>query len=164
MQSILKADTNIFFDAWYMDDGQIVLQPQHDDLFLSIFDEELKKIGATRGCVVPGVDPSELKSVAKLVGHPDSLEEVGNSWATPYVRSTCRIAENNGNGHVLGVDFGNVGATTAQFEDLLNKVHDLHKAIISIGDAGSELVLLRRCADVCKTTHLLRVHILLRRP
>ena len=90
------------------------------------------------------------------MGHLDSLEEVGNSWATPYVRSTCRIAENNGNGHVLGVDFGNVGATTAQFDDLINKVHDLHKAIISIGDAGSELVLLRRCADVCKTTHLLR--------
>ena len=57
MQSILNADTDIFFDAWYMDDGQIVLQPQHVDLFLSMFDEELKKIGATRGCVDLGVRP-----------------------------------------------------------------------------------------------------------
>ena len=156
MRAALGIESNIFFDAWFMDDGQIVLQPQHVHLFLTIFDEELKKLGAIRGSVPVGGDTSELKSVAKLVGHPDSIAEIGTGWATSYVRSTCRVAANNGDGHVLGVDFGPVGVTTSQFNGCVDDVSNLHTAISNIGDAGSELVLLRRCADVCKMTHLLR--------
>ena len=32
----------------------------------------------------------------------------------------------------------------------------LHKLLLTIGNVGYELVLLRRCADICKLTHLLR--------
>ena len=46
----------------------------HVDLFLKLFDEELQKVGATRGSVLFGGDVSELKSVAKLIGSPESLK------------------------------------------------------------------------------------------
>ena len=148
MRANLGIDSDIFFDVWYMDDGQVVLDPTHVHLFLQLFDEELQKVGATRGSIEPGGDANELKSVAKLVGSPDSIREVDDTWATSYVRSTCRIAENNGTGHVLGIDFGGLGVATKQFDECVDHVGSLHKAITNIGNAGSKLVLLRRCADV----------------
>ena len=33
MRASLGVDGEIFFDAWYMDDGQIILHPSHADLF-----------------------------------------------------------------------------------------------------------------------------------
>ena len=38
-----------FGDAWYMDDGQIVCLPGAVDDVLRVLDEELEKVGATRG-------------------------------------------------------------------------------------------------------------------
>lgn len=156
MRATLDIDSDIFFDVWYMDDGQVVLDPMHVHIFLQLFDEELQKVGATRGYIEHGGDASELKSVAKFVGSPDSIREVDGSWATAYVRSSCQIAESNRNGHVLGIDFGGLGVVTNQFDESVEHVGSLHKAIGNIGNAGSELVLLRRCANVCKLTHLLR--------
>ena len=49
MREELGFDHDVFFDVWYMDDGQIVLDPRHVDLFLKTFDAELLRIGATRG-------------------------------------------------------------------------------------------------------------------
>ena len=156
IQAELHDDSDVFFDVWYMDDGQVILDPRHVHLFLQVFDEELLKVGATRGRVEPGGDMEELKSVAKLIGSAEGILEVDDDWATPYVRSTCRIAPNNGNGHVLGIDFGDTGVATVQFEECIDKIELLHRSISSLGSAGSELVLLRRCADICKLTHLLR--------
>ena len=113
LQVILRDDSEIFFDIWYMDDGQVILHPEHVHLFLQTFDDELQKVGATRGCVRPGCTINELKSVAKLVGSPDNISEINGSWITPYVRETCRIAPDNGQGHVLGVNFGDLGVGTA---------------------------------------------------
>ena len=47
--------------------------------------------------------------------------------------------------------------TTSQFNGYVDDVLNLHTAFPNIGDAGSELVLLRRCEDVCKVRHFLRV-------
>ena len=58
--------------------------------------------------------------------------------------------------HVLGLDFGLAGASSAHFRAVVDKVAEVHAALELLEDAPTELVLLRRCADVCKVTHLLR--------
>ena len=45
---------------------------------------------------------------------------------------------------------------SGQFEELVQSITKLHENISSIGDVGTEIVITRRCADVCKITHLLR--------
>ena len=54
-----------FWDAWFMDDGQIICEPALVDPLLRVLDDELAKVGATRGCrapspeSAPGQDPPE---------------------------------------------------------------------------------------------------------
>ena len=59
-------------------------------------------------------------------------------------------------GHVLGVDFGTPTAATDQFVDVTAKVRGIHEALVLLGDAPTELALLRKCADTCKIAHLVR--------
>ena len=88
-----------FFDVWYMDDGQVVIDPSLVDRYLRCLDAELAKVGATRG---NGVD---VKSVARFVGDAEAKKECGNSWITDYIRDICQV-EPTSVPHCLGVDFG----------------------------------------------------------
>ena len=73
-----------------------------------------------------------------------------------YVHQTCRVPGINGESHVLGIDFGTDRAASLQFNDRTTDCIGLHRAISSIGDTGVELVLTRKCANVCKIVNLLR--------
>ena len=76
-----------FADFWYIDDGQVFCRPEEVDPLLRILDEELVRVGASRG------HGPNVKSVARLVGACATVSgEVGQAWATPYIRDTCRIA------------------------------------------------------------------------
>ena len=139
-----------FFDMWYMDDGQVFIDPSAADLFLAVLDEELAAVGATRG------SGAEVKSVAKLVGSEAACLEVGEDWITERIRATCKLPVPNApSKDVLGVD---VGDGDAQFRAACPKVASARTAIASVGDAATELVLTRMCADACKVTYLLRAH------
>ena len=101
--------------------------------------------GAARGV---GAD---AKSVARVLGPPGDAD-----WATECVRRTCRVPGDSEAARALGVDFGTAGGPAQQFRDVADKVASAHDALQLLEDAPAELVLLRRCADVCKVTHLLR--------
>ena len=58
--------------------------------------------------------------------------------------------------HVLGIYFGSVEAIANHFNDISGVVKFLHKELHLLDHVGTGLVLTRRCADVCKITHLLR--------
>ena len=60
-----------FADAWFMDDGQIFCKAELVDDLLRILNEESAKVGATRG------SGEGVKSVARLVGPSDALENFG---------------------------------------------------------------------------------------
>jgi len=141
-----------FFDAWFMDDGQVVLEPGAVDTFLRLLDEELLAVGATRGT---GPD---VKSVARLVGSAEAVTECGDDWITERIRMTCQLPGPNTPVHVLGVDIGDDDVRTRQFREATAAVDLIRTGIASLGDSGTEVVLTRRCADVCKVTHLLRSH------
>ena len=79
----------------------------------------------------------------------------GEHWLTPYVRSSS-MSEPSRQKHVLGVDFGETFSTDRQFQRATQAVSDLHEALALLNDTASELILLRKCADVCKVVHLLR--------
>ena len=87
-----------------------------------------------------------------------AVNACGDAWLTQYVRDTCELLGNNALAHVLGVEIGDDDVREAQFRSCVEKVDKARAAIAAIGDAGTELVLTRRCADVCKVTHLLRAH------
>ena len=99
-----------------------------------------------------------MKSVARLVGPDESVRECGDGWITERVRSTCQLPGNNATAHVLGVDVGSNRVRDEQFASVSKVVAAGREHIGNIGDAATELVLPRRCADVCKVTHLLRAH------
>ena len=141
-----------FSDAWYMDDGQLFCKPEAVDDILRVLDEELAKVGATRGC------GSNVKSVARLVGQADAVRTHGDGWLTARVRDSCKLPGANSTVHVLGVDIGDDRARNEQFQNTASVVSAGRHKIGLIGDAATELVLTRRCGDVCKVTHLLRAH------
>jgi len=152
-----------FWDAWFMDDGQLICEPSLVDPLLRILDDELAKVGATRGWRDPqsrsesGGDhlQTKVKSVARLVGCAAAVADCGDAWITGYVRATCNVP-GECVAHVLGVDVGDGGARNAQFSEAALATKSVHDAIGTLGDSGIELVLLRSCASVCKMTHLLR--------
>ena len=119
---------------------------------LRVLNEELENVGATRG------RGENVKSVARLVGPEAAVNNHSDAWITERVRATCKLPGNNTAAHVLGVDIGDADTRNAQFRDLAEKVARGRDKISTIGDSGTELVLTRRCADVCKVTHLLRAH------
>ena len=140
-----------FFDVWYMDDGQVVMDPTLVDRYLRTLDFELAKVGATRG------NGADVKSVARLVGVAEAKDERGDLWITGYIRDTCQV-EPMSVPHCLGVDFGSDEVCSDQFDSISSNVQLVHGAIQSIGDVATEVVLTRMCADACKLTHLLRAH------
>ena len=137
------------FDAWFLDDGQLLCAPDHADAVLRALDAEAARVGAARATGV------EAKSVARLVGSPAAVAACDPRWATEYVlASTTR--EPGRQEHVLGVDFGIERSPSQQFLRATEAVAELHESISQLQDTASELVLLRKCADVCKVAHLLR--------
>ena len=147
-----RPDLAEFADAWYMDDGQLVCAPEAVDDVLRVLDEEFDKVGATRG------RGQNAKSVARLVGPADKVQEFPLTWITERVRDTCKLPGDNAAVHVLGVDMGSVDVRNEQFAQAARNVRLGLNKISAIGDSASELVLTRRCGDVCKITHLLRAH------
>ena len=50
-----------------------------------------------------------------------------------------------------------LGASPAeQIEEAVDGLREIHAALVIVDDAGLELALMRRCADVCKLVHHLR--------
>ena len=139
-----------FFDMWYMDDGQVLIDPGAADLFLQVLDEELNAVGASRG------SGEGVKSVARLVGSEAACDEAGVGWITERIRDTCKLPGPNAQSvGILGVD---IADGDAQFRETCGKVASTRAAIASVGDAATELILTRMCGDACKITHLLRAH------
>jgi hypothetical protein len=141
-----------FCDAWYMDDGQIVCRARHVPLFLEELDAELFDAGAARG------RGAAAKSVVAVPAPAPLAAAARPHWATDYVLHS--VVQAPGPRHVLGIDFGGGGAAaaapSAQLTGATARVSDVHAAIAALDDVPAELVLLRRCADVCKVVHLLR--------
>ena len=124
-----------FFDAWFMDDGQVLLEPAAVDAFLAILDDELASVGASRGV---GAD---VKSIARVVGTAEAVTECGDAWVTDRVRRTCKLPGPNAPVHVLGVDIGDAAVATSQFRDATTKTAAMREGIAGVCDAGVELVL-----------------------
>jgi hypothetical protein len=136
-----QGDPIHLFDAWYLDDGQYVSAPMDAGAVLRVLDEEADKVGAFRS------RGEAAKSAARLVGSPMAQAACGD-WQTEYVRSSTTI-ERKRSYHVLGVDFGaGDRSCSEQFRIATASGSALHEALASIDDVGSELVLLRSCADV----------------
>ena len=136
-------------DAWFLDDGQLSCDPSDIDLVLRTLDTEAAHVGASRA-----VGP-DAKSLARLLGPPDLVSNYP-SWETEYILNST-TKERAREYHVLGIDFGTDDrSTTSQFNAAAIKISSLHTSISCLGDTACELVLLRKCADVCKVVHLLR--------
>jgi hypothetical protein len=132
-----------FFDAWYLDDGQLICRPSHADAVLRALDFEAGRVGAVRAA------GTEAKSVARLLGSGGAAHP---QWKTERIKDTTS-EDPARQQHVLGVDFG---AVAMQFEAATEQVAELHEALALVEDTACEMILLRKCADVCKVVHLLR--------
>ncbi len=73
------------------------------------------------------------------------------------MQSTCKVMPSNSPTEVLGASTGgDAAALEAQFTDAVVAATQVQSAVRLLEDTARELVLTRRCADVCKVTHLLR--------
>ena len=138
-----------WMDTWFIDDGQIFIDPEGVDPFLQLVDAKLDEVGASRS---RGVD---CKSVARLVA-PDGYQDDGQ-WATIYVRDTCKVTPNGPAHEVLGGTLGSDRAIGEAIDEIVKKAASLREKITEIDDTATELILLRLCADVSKLTYSLRV-------
>ena len=73
------------FDLWFMDDGQLVMPPEHVAAFLAAFDTHLGQVGGSRVST-----DGKMKSTAKLLGAAGAAEALGDEW-THGVQETCEI-------------------------------------------------------------------------
>lgn len=137
------------FDAWFLDDGQLVCRHSDTDTVLRTLDAEAARVGAVRAT------GKDSKSVARVVGSPTAMASCGDSWRTEYVHHST-TSDPARQQHVLGLDFGVEFSTAQQFRRTTDKVSALHEDLALVGDTACELILLRTCADVCKVVHLLR--------
>ena len=112
-------------------------------------DRELATVGATRG------EGSNVKSVVRLLCESDE-QPVPDEWFE--LASTCQLPGTNAAAHILGIDMGKANSASQQFRELSRQVGELHDSILQVRDTATELILLRRCADVCKVSHLLRAN------
>ncbi len=87
------------WDAWYMDDGQVILQPRFARAYLDAFDKALEEAGGTR------VAGGKFKSIARLVGPAEASAPVGARGCERAVRSPCAVrgADAAASGKILGV-------------------------------------------------------------
>ena len=89
------------WDAWYMDDGQVVLPPRFAATYLAAFDAELASVGGTR------LAGATFKSAAQLLGSAEARAAVDPAWAAGIVAATCRLdvaVDAGPHGKVLGVE------------------------------------------------------------
>ena len=137
------------WDAWYVDDGQVLLPPGHAAAYLTAFDQALAQAGGTR--IADGV----FKSMARLVGSEEAKQRVPASWADGVVRNSCRIVTLDDGTKVLGA--GLTGDTLLeQVQAVTQHTADVCKALLELDDSPAELALLRMSANACRVTHLLR--------
>jgi len=102
-------------------------------------------------------NPDDKKSVARLVGaHGDG--DVDMDWATEYVHASCKVLGPDNKHEVLGIAMGIPGCVGEQFMHAVGTVRGTHASLTDVEDPATELTLARRCADVCKVTHLLRAN------
>ncbi len=145
------------FDFWFADDGQLICRAQDVDLVLECLDAALAKCGASRG------EGSDVKSVVRLVGHPDAIDaffscDATGDWISERIRRTCKVAAPNSAIEVLGTMLGSDLDRNAQFTECLSKLEKLHGTLSSLDDPQVEMILGRACGDVSRVTHLLRTN------
>ena len=92
-------------DEWYIDDGQLVIQPSLLDPWLRAFDKAISTYGATRGTVAEGNAKSSCRLYC-LSGSENSIE----GWCTEYVKATMRVLDASETTVAIGAPFGG-GAT-----------------------------------------------------
>ena len=97
-----------------------------------------------------------MKSVARRLGAPSALAADASDWSTSIVARTCKCPAPNSAAHVLGVDLDGDLDICRQFREATENVRSIHRELHGLRDPGTELVLLRNCADACKVMHLLR--------
>ena len=134
-------------DLWFMDDGQVALEPLHAKAYLAAFDSRLSAAGGTRVC------DGEFKSTARLCGSSSAIAAVPASWSEG-VQETCRILTSPPP-KVLGVGIDG-DDVASQFSSVMRKTTEVGNALRSINDAAVELALLRLSTGVCRVQHLLR--------
>ena len=136
---------------WYVDDGQIFVHPKHVDKILKALDVRLEAAGASRGSRAAG---QKIKSTVRVY-IPEGLMEECRGWDTEYVRDTCAVlTDSDPRTKALGVVLGE--GVVNQFNEVMDKVIDLHKDIEEVQDAAVEIVLKSECAGISKAVHILR--------
>ena len=140
------------WDAWYMDDGQVVLPPHHAAVYLTAFDAEPTSRGGTRLAT-----DGTFKSEARLVGAPEARAAVPTSWAAGIVAATCRLQEVDAGprGKVLGVELDG-GSILEQLRAATGHTAEVCQALRAMQDPWAEMARLRVSANVCRVVHLLR--------
>ena len=138
-------------DNWFIDDGVLVCRPEDFDSWLRAFDDEVHKIGVTRG------SGPDVKSAAKLVCAPGE-ENRYIGLDTPYVRDTCKVLQPNCASEYLGAIVGDRNDAAHSVRATFGKVASKRHAISSLNHPAAELVLNRRCADVSNITYWMRCY------
>ena len=140
-------------DTWFMDDGQLYLKPHALSALIETMDKELRRVGATRGCLSGGDD---IKSSVRFFSDRGAVAVDPNQFSA-RVRDTCRFHQPGDAVKVLGGWIADAPTVTSRFEDLWSKAEQLHEAVDLVDNAAVTYVLKSMCLGTCKAAYQLRL-------
>ena len=138
MNEKLEDEDISFADVWYMDDGQLICRPEDVDKILRTFDIEAARVGAKRGI------GERAKTVCRLIGPAEAKNAISPDWVTDYVASSVKqSADNDLEGHVLGIDFDDAQAASKQFVQASEVAAKARAKLSEMNDVPCEMVTLQ---------------------
>ena len=139
-----------FADFWYLDDGDILCDPQLALSLLSCFDSDNSAVGAER---------NPLKTKIIYITDAATLESKSAAWSVEEVRRFAAVCTADENDELtLGLATGRFSTTEEQLRQKATVVKPIHEKVAVCQDVQTEHVLARQSLGVCRVNHILRVH------
>ena len=85
--------------------------------------------------------------MVKLVCHDDLVAGIGDTWATSFLASSCKIRAPNAGAEVLGAPVGDDAFVADFVQAKVDKIQLLHAALRELEHPAAELVLGRCCTE-----------------
>ena len=136
-------------DFWYIDDGDVLIDPRLVQPYLEAFD------AANQG---PGAERNSLKTEVIYYASDSDMVEHASDWHLDAVRELASVRTAEHPGLTLGVVTGPADDINAQLQQKANVVRAMQEKVAVAADVQTEHVLNRECLGVGRVNHILRVH------
>ena len=136
-------------DAWFLDDGDILVDPRLVQPYLASFDAVNPSVGAERNVA---------KTEVIYYATEEQLHRHASEWRLDEVRALATVRTALDPGLTLGVAVGPEGKIDEQLRQKAQVMRAMQERVAIVQDVQTEHVLNRDSLGVGRVNHILRVH------